>query len=111
MRIAIIGNYDTGSYAQYLAAEINKSETTYIYDTRQLGYDQTKFHKISDVLGRDKDNIEHIIVVQSHAFLHNDTDIPLFLYKRELGNPTVNNPTRFFANIYYIMTKKIMNVS
>ena len=106
MRIAIIGNYDTGSYAQYLAAEINKSETTYIYDTRQLGYDQTKFHKISDVLGRDKDNIEHIIVVQSHAFLHNDTDIPLFLYKRELGNPTVNNPTKVFRKYLLYNDKK-----
>lgn len=96
MRIAIIGNYDKGSYAETLALEINKTHTSYIYNTRELGYDMLKRHKISDILGKSVPIIDQIIVVQSHALIHNNTDIPLYLYKRELGTPTVDNPTKVF---------------
>lgn len=93
MRIAIIGNFDQGSYASTLANEVNKAHTAYIFNSRSLGYDQTIRHNISDILGKQKDIIERIIVVQSHIFIHNDTEIPLLLYKRELGDETVDNPT------------------
>lgn len=96
MRIAVIGNFDKGSYAECLADELNKLHTSYIYHTRELGYDQSKRHLISDILKDDKDKINLIIVVQSHVLIHNDTDIPLWLYKRELNNPTVDNPTKVF---------------
>jgi hypothetical protein len=52
-------------------------------------------HPISAIL-RDKTSIiEGIIVVQSKILIHNDTDIPLLLFKTESVEPycTVDNPT------------------
>lgn len=106
MRIAIIGNFDKDSYASVLADELNKKHTAYIFNTRELGYDQSKRHKISDVLRSSLTKPEYIIVVQSHALLHNDTDIPLYLYKRELGPLTVDNPTKILYKYLLYNDKK-----
>lgn len=111
MRIAIIGNFDTGSYAETLAYEINKKHTAYIFNTRDLGYEKMR-HQISDVIkSMINPTIEKIIVVQSHALFHNDTNIPLYLYKRELGAPTVDNPTKIMCKyILYEQKGKYENI-
>jgi hypothetical protein len=102
MRVAVIGFMATGgleSYATRIANVLNKTHTSYAYPTQNYpafdGAGMFIYYKISELLGKHLPDIEYIIVVQSKIFIHNDTDIPLLLFKTESVVPegTVDNPT------------------
>lgn len=102
MRIAIIGLSAIGgggSYAYRIAAVLNQSHSAYDYPVQDYKvYDADGMriiYPVSIILGDNTDIIEYIIVVQSRIMIHNDTDIPLLLFKTESVEPycTVDNPT------------------
>ena len=102
MRIAIIGFFTgggLGSYAYRIASVLNHEHTASCYATQMFeiydGDGMRITYLISNILGDDVDKIEYIIVIQSKILIHNDTDIPLLLFKTESVEPygTVDNPT------------------
>lgn len=102
MRVAIIGLFSGiggSSYPYRIASVMNQKHTAYSFPTQDLrSYDPDGMritYPISAILGFHTEEIEYIIVVQSRIMIHNDTDIPLLLFKTESVEPycTVDNPT------------------
>jgi len=97
--IGIMGSGGTGSYAMRIGSVLNKQHTAYCFPTQNYEpFDadgMIRTYPISIILDNHVDEIEYIIVVQSQIWLHNDTDIPLLLFKTESVIPdcTVDNPT------------------
>lgn len=108
MRLAIIGHikgFGCGSMAFRLAEIFDKEHTVYRISTTSFplldadGY--RTIHRISTLLGNKLKITDLIIVTQSHIIIHNDTDIPLILYKQERVDPqgTVDNPTHIIKKL------------
>jgi len=102
MRIAIIGviaSGGCGSFAYRLATILSHKHTVYEFPTQELdafdGCMERRVYPISVILGDKTEEIEYIIVTQSHILIHNNTEIPLLLYKQEHVDPlgTVDNAT------------------
>lgn len=102
MRVAVIGvmgNAGNHSYSMRIAEVLNHTHTAYCFPTQN--YEPwtadgiNRVYPISVILAEHVDKIEYIIVVQSQVWIHNDTDIPLLLFKTENVIPegTVDNPT------------------
>ena len=100
MKIGVVGHFsnDGGeSYPFRIAGVINQKHTAYCFPTQnRRSYDTDGMrivHPISTII--DGHAIDAIIAVQSKIMIHNDTDIPLLLFKTESVEPymTVDNPT------------------
>lgn len=102
MRIAVIGHikgFGCGSMAYRLAEIFDREHTVYripVHNFPALNEDgYREIHRISALLGDKVKITDYIVVTQSQILIHNDTKIPLLLYKQERVDPhgTVNNPT------------------
>ena len=99
MNVAVIGFCSLGSYVERIASVLNQNHTAFEYPTQNYQIHDADgiriVYPISVLLGNKTDIIDYIIVVQSKIMIHNDTDIPLLLFKTESVEPycTVDNPT------------------